>query len=84
MNSFERLADPSEIAECILWVHHNPVINGTNIEEISDRRELEMVEYVLNERRERVFIILAGIFICSMTLLNVIGITVSFSLVLLH
>ena len=34
-----------------------------------------MVEHALNERRERVFIILAGIFICSMTLLNVIGIT---------
>ena len=34
-----------------------------------------MVEHALNERRERVFIILAGIFLCSMTLLNVIGIT---------
>ncbi|MEM1153104.1 MAG: queuosine precursor transporter [Pseudomonadota bacterium] len=29
----------------------------------------------LRERRERVFIILAGFFLCSMTLLNVIGIT---------
>ena len=34
-----------------------------------------MVEHALSERRERVFIILAGIFLCSMTLLNVIGIT---------
>ena len=32
MNSFERLADPSEIAECILWAHNNPVINGTIID----------------------------------------------------
>jgi uncharacterized PurR-regulated membrane protein YhhQ (DUF165 family) len=29
----------------------------------------------LTERRERVFIVLAGIFLCAMTLLNVIGIT---------
>lgn len=29
----------------------------------------------LRERRERVFIVLAGIFLCAMTLLNVIGIT---------
>ena len=29
----------------------------------------------LIERRERVFLLLAGIFICSMTLLNVVGIT---------
>ncbi len=29
----------------------------------------------LQERRERVFIVLAGFFLCSMTLLNVIGIT---------
>jgi uncharacterized PurR-regulated membrane protein YhhQ (DUF165 family) len=29
----------------------------------------------LNERRERVFIVLAGLFLCAMTLLNVIGIT---------
>jgi uncharacterized PurR-regulated membrane protein YhhQ (DUF165 family) len=30
---------------------------------------------LLRERRERVFLILAGIFICAMTLLNVVGIT---------
>jgi len=30
---------------------------------------------VLQERRERVFIVLAGTFLCAMTLLNVIGIT---------
>jgi len=30
---------------------------------------------IIRERRERVFIILAGIFLCAMTLLNVIGIT---------
>lgn len=29
----------------------------------------------LNERRERVFIVLAGTFICAMTMLNIIGIT---------
>lgn len=29
----------------------------------------------LHERRERVFLVLAGFFICSMTLLNVVGIT---------
>lgn len=32
-------------------------------------------EHVLFERRERVFLVLAGFFICSMTLLNVMGIT---------
>ncbi len=30
---------------------------------------------VLAERRERTFLVLAGIFLCAMTLLNVIGIT---------
>lgn len=30
---------------------------------------------LLQERRERVFLVLAGIFLCAMTLLNVIGIT---------
>ena len=29
----------------------------------------------LEERRERVFLILAGIFLCAMTMLNIIGIT---------
>ena len=29
----------------------------------------------LRERRERTFLVLAGIFLCAMTLLNVIGIT---------
>jgi NAD(P)-dependent dehydrogenase (short-subunit alcohol dehydrogenase family) len=28
MNSFDRLIDPTEIAELIRWAHHNPVING--------------------------------------------------------
>jgi len=28
MNSFNRLIEPSEIAELIRWSHHNPVING--------------------------------------------------------
>lgn len=32
-------------------------------------------EATLYERRERVFLVLAGVFLCSMTLLNVIGIT---------
>lgn len=31
--------------------------------------------HVLQERRERVFLVLAGTFLCAMTLLNVIGIT---------
>ncbi|MEM6640851.1 MAG: VUT family protein, partial [Pseudomonadota bacterium] len=29
----------------------------------------------LTERRERVFLVLAGTFLCAMTLLNVVGIT---------
>ncbi len=33
------------------------------------------MDAVLTERRERVFLMLAGFFLCSMTLLNVIGIT---------
>ena len=28
MNSFNRLIEPTEIAELIRWAHHNPVING--------------------------------------------------------
>lgn len=34
-----------------------------------------MNTFNLQERRERVFLVLAGIFICAMTLLNVIGLT---------
>jgi hypothetical protein len=33
------------------------------------------VPHALTERRERVFLVLAGFFLCAMTLLNVIGIT---------
>src|SRR6056297_1668276 len=33
------------------------------------------VDLVLIERRERTFVVLAGVFLCAMTLLNVIGIT---------
>ena len=29
MNSFNRLIEPTEIAELIRWAHHNPVINGS-------------------------------------------------------
>lgn len=29
MNSFNRLIDPEEIAELVVWAHHNPVINGS-------------------------------------------------------
>lgn len=32
-------------------------------------------ESIIQERRERVFLVLAAVFICSMTLLNVVGIT---------
>lgn len=34
-----------------------------------------MVTALIRERRERVFLVLAGLFLCAMTLLNVIGIT---------
>jgi len=37
--------------------------------------ELAISNSVLQERRERVFLVLAGFFLCAMTLLNVIGIT---------
>ncbi|EED34235.1 hypothetical protein NOR51B_172 [Luminiphilus syltensis NOR5-1B] len=30
-NSFKRLVLPSEIAEMLIWAHHNPVINGSVI-----------------------------------------------------
>ncbi len=36
---------------------------------------LAISDSVLQERRERVFLLLAGFFLCAMTLLNVIGIT---------
>ena len=28
MNSFGRLIEPEEIAELVVWIHHNPVVNG--------------------------------------------------------
>lgn len=34
-----------------------------------------VVDVALHERRERVFLVLAGFFLCAMTLLNVVGIT---------
>ncbi len=34
-----------------------------------------MVTALIRERRERVFLVLAGLFLCAMTLLNVVGIT---------
>ena len=37
--------------------------------------DLAISSSALQERRERVFLILAGFFLCAMTLLNVIGIT---------
>ena len=36
---------------------------------------MEISEEILRERRERVFLALAGIFICAMTMLNILGIT---------
>jgi hypothetical protein len=36
---------------------------------------VELPPAALSERRERTFLVLAGIFLCAMTLLNVIGIT---------
>jgi uncharacterized integral membrane protein (TIGR00697 family) len=36
---------------------------------------IPMTEDALRERRERVFLVLAGIFLCAMTMLNIIGIT---------
>ena len=38
------------------------------------RRRKEVSEQI-RERRERVFLVLAGFFLCAMTMLNVIGIT---------
>ncbi len=38
-------------------------------------QQLAMSDSKLQERRERVFLLLAGFFLCAMTLLNVIGIT---------
>ena len=38
-------------------------------------RETALAHAQLQERRERVFLILAGIFICAMTMLNILGIT---------
>ena len=34
-----------------------------------------VIDEVIRERRERVFLVLAGIFLCAMTMLNIIGIT---------
>jgi len=35
----------------------------------------QVIDLLLHERRERVFLVLAGVFICAMTMLNVIGLT---------
>ncbi len=37
--------------------------------------DFEKISPELHERRERVFLVLAGIFICAMTMLNILGIT---------
>jgi len=37
--------------------------------------EFAITDSLIQERRERVFLVLAGVFLCAMTLLNVIGIT---------
>ena len=36
---------------------------------------MSLTDGQLQERRERVFLVLAGTFLCAMTLLNIIGIT---------
>ena len=41
----------------------------------SPMNQLAISNSVIQERRERVFLVLAGVFLCAMTLLNVIGIT---------
>ena len=46
----------------------------TNVEKSSEVSN-EIISDALRERREAVFLALAGVFICAMTLLNVIGIT---------
>ena len=38
-------------------------------------RETALAQAQLQERRERVFLVLAGVFICAMTMLNILGIT---------
>lgn len=42
---------------------------------IADTPQMAAVDPVIQERRERVFLVLAGVFICAMTMLNIIGIT---------
>ncbi|MFT5484169.1 MAG: uncharacterized PurR-regulated membrane protein YhhQ (DUF165 family) [Halieaceae bacterium] len=42
---------------------------------MSDTLAVTLDEATLRERRERVFLILAGTFICAMTMLNILGIT---------
>ena len=39
MNSFNRLIEPGEIAEFILWAHNNPVINGAVLHANLGQRE---------------------------------------------
>ena len=41
----------------------------------SDNPNYEEVSPELRERRERVFLVLAGTFLCAMTMLNIMGIT---------
>lgn len=39
MNAFGRMIEPGEIAEVIVWAHHNPVINGTILHANLGQRE---------------------------------------------
>jgi hypothetical protein len=39
LNSFDRLIDPLEIAELLLWCHQHPVINGAVLHANLGQRE---------------------------------------------
>ena len=48
---------------------------GTQAGTREEMQEMKTVSKAILERRERVFIVLAGFFLCAMTMLNIIGIT---------
>ena len=71
LSTFGRLIEPSEIADTIVFCAENPVINGAvihaNLGKKNPKQERSMTNTIL-ARRERVFLALAGVFLCVMTM----------------
>ena len=78
LSTFGRLIEPSEIADTIVFCAENPVSTAQSftptLAKKNPKQERSMTNTIL-ARRERVFLALAGVFLCAMTMLNILGIT---------